>query len=170
MFGRVRQTILALFAWSRPADDMLAADHLPPALFTLYQRMSRSDRQHHLRVFKTLLHRNHHHPALLQAALLHDVGKTRVRFTIIDRIIAVLVKKLLPRHFKKWSQGEPRGWRKALIASAHHPAWGAEMVATAAGDELVVELIRHHQSPVSAEMEPTFKTLLLQLQAADDAS
>ncbi len=170
MLGRVRQTIQALLAWVRPVDNALAGDYLSTELYALFKRMARSDRQHHLRVLARLLDAGHDHPALLTAALLHDVGKIRVRFTIPDRIIAVLVKRFLPHRFETWSQREPRGWRKAIVVSAQHPEWGAEMVAKSGGDALTVALIRYHQTPVTDTMDETLRDLLPHLQTADDAS
>jgi hypothetical protein len=167
MLGRVRQTLQAVSAWSRPVDDTPAARYLEPPLF---QTMSRSDRQHHLRVLNRLLRQGYDHPALVVAALLHDVGKTRVRFTIPDRIMAVLVKRLMPGQYAVWSQGEAKGWRKAIVASAQHPVWGADMVEAAGGDKLAVKLIRYHQATITDSMDANLRILLGQLQAADDAS
>lgn len=171
MWGRVRQTLQVITAWIRPVDDdALAAEYLDPALLELFQTMRRSDRQHHLRVLKYLLKRGHNHPSLLVAALLHDVGKTRTRLTIIDRILAVLVKALLPRRFERWSQSEPRGWRRAFVVSAYHPIWGAEMIIAAGGEPLAADLTRFHQTSPGEIQDDNLRDLLIKLQAADDVS
>lgn len=170
ILGRIRQTTQALFAWSRPVEDHLAAQYLTPELFELFCRMSRSDRQHHIRVLKYLLNSGQTHPSLIVAALLHDVGKTSVRITIVDRVLAVLVKTISPNHFSQWSKGRSSGWRKAFVVSAQHPAWGAEMVATVGGDALAVQLIREHQNSFSKSMSEEFQTLLKWLKEADDTS
>ena len=171
MWGRIRQTFQALFAWLRPVDDDLARQHLSPAAFELFMRMPRSDRQHHLRVFEKLRAAGHTHPALLTAALLHDVGKTRTAFTIPDRILAVVVKKLWPARFDQWSQGRPMGWQRAFVVSAQHPAWGADMLAAIDGDPLAVQLIRYHQDCVAdVPDDDTLRTLLQHLQTMDDIS
>lgn len=170
MWGRVRQTLQAISAWSRPVDDTLAASYLSPALLALYRQMSRSDRQHHLRVLRHLLADGHTEPALLVAALLHDVGKTRARFGVFDRILATVVKKIAPQYFAEWGKGEPRGWRRPFVISAQHPAWGAEMLVAAGAEPLAVALTRLHQDDLSQLHELPLKTLLGYLQAADDAS
>jgi hypothetical protein len=173
MWGRVRQTFQATFAWLRPAQDDLAQSTLTPAEFALFRRMKRSERQHHLRVLAVLLRQGRQQPALLTAALLHDVGKTRVRFTIPERILVVLAKKFLPRRFDQWAAGEADGWRSPFVASAQHPQWGAEMAAGVGSSPLAVELIRYHQTPL-ADLPPgapdELPELLAYLQAADDAS
>ncbi|MDQ7028645.1 MAG: HD domain-containing protein, partial [Ardenticatenia bacterium] len=58
-----------------PEDEALAVEVLPPALLTLYHRMSPRDRAHAARVCRSLLRDGVDEPVLLQAALLHDVGK-----------------------------------------------------------------------------------------------
>ncbi|MCI0712940.1 MAG: HD domain-containing protein [Chloroflexi bacterium] len=169
MIGRVRQTILAATAYLRPVGDELARDYLSDAEFKLFMQMKRSDRQHHLRLLTYLLKRNHSHPALLTAALLHDTGKSTISFSIVDRILAVIVKKLWPTKFKLWSKGEPIGWKKPFVASVSHPRWGAELLAAAGGDELAVALVRHHQDQADA-VPPDLRELLGLLQEADDRS
>jgi hypothetical protein len=160
----------ALFAWTRAVDDDLAASYLGPELFALFQTMSRSDRQHHLRVLRHLLGQERDHPSLMVAALLHDVGKTRVRFTIPERMMAVAVEKVIPPMFERWSRGEARGWRRGFVVSAKHPEWGADMVAAAGGDALAVKLILYHQSRVSDIPDDEIKMWLPYLQMADNAS
>ncbi len=167
---RAWQTAQALTANWRPVADHLAKDALPAPLFALFLSMSRNDRQHHLRVYRQLLAQGHTHPALLQAALLHDVGKTRLRFNVLDRIGVVVVKMLLPHKFEEWGQGEAKGWRRAIVVSAQHPLWGAEMVAALGGDPLAVQLIAHHQDPIMSNLPPTIHELLPVLKAADDAN
>lgn len=168
--GRVRQTLQATFAWVLPLDEHKAKGYLTEAEFCLFQTLRRSERQHHLRVLDKLLKQGHDHPALITAALLHDVGKTRARFTIVERVVAVLVKKFLPRQFETWSSGEAQGWRQPFVMSAQHPAWGAEMVAAAGGDAMAVELIRQHQTRLDHPPQNEFEKLLIALQASDDVS
>ena len=169
MFGRVRQTILAATAYLRPVGDERARAYLSDTEYELYMQMKRSDRQHHLRLLGYLLKRNHSHPALLTAALLHDVGKSTVSFSILDRILAVVVNQLWPAKFKAWSTGEPTGWKTPFVASANHPRWGAELLTAAGGDEAAVALVRHHQDKIGA-VPPHLRELLSLLKEADNRS
>ncbi len=171
VFTRVRQTLQALTASLRPVEDDLAAEYLTPELFALFMTMRRSDRQHHVRVLKYLLAQNSEDTALHYAALLHDVGKTRVSISIFHRILAVLGKRFFPRRFEQWGQGEPTGWRKAFVVSVQHPAWGAEFFDAHADNKQASDLIRYHQDSVATTpLTDTQKELLQQLQIADDAS
>jgi hypothetical protein len=168
--GRVWQTWRFVSAWLRPIADATAQTHLTPAEFALYLRMSRPERQHHLRVLAHLLAVGQTHPALLKAALLHDVGKTRFRFGLIERVLVVLVKRWLPQRFKLWSQSQPQGWKRPFVVSAQHPQWSMEMGQQAGLDPLALELIARHQNPPPQPPQTLADHLLLHLQSADDRS
>lgn len=144
--------------------------YLAPAEMTLFMSMPRSDRQHHLRVLGRVLAQGHTDQALLVAALLHDVGKTRVSFTIPDRILAVLAKRLVPRKFEVWSQADdPHGWQRAFIVSAKHPQWSAAMLEQVGSCAEAIQLVRLHQDAL--EVAPAdLRPRLMALQQADDAS
>lgn len=129
-----------------------------------------------------LTHAGHNEPALLTAALLHDIGKTRHPLPIVERVLVVLGNKFLPGRAASWGIGEPAGWRRAFVIKAQHAQWGAEMAAQAGSNPQVVELIRRHQDlltlqevrvpagvPVAASKEDNDQLLRL-LQWADDRS
>jgi hypothetical protein len=170
MIGRVQQGLQALFSWFLPLDEQIAQAHLSEAEFALFQTMRRSERQHHLRVLDKLLKADHNHPALLTAALLHDVGKTQARFTIVERVLVVLIKKFLPKKFEAWSEGTANIWRQPFVVSAKHPEWSAAMVTQVNGDPLAIELIRLHQTRLKHPPQNEMENLLIALQASDDAS
>jgi hypothetical protein len=131
--------------------------------------MSRSARQHHLRVMKRLVAAGHHDPALLKAALLHDVGKIRFAFGLPQKVIVVLVKWAAPQRYKTWGQSAPTGWKRPFVISAQHPQWSAEMAAAVGSNPLTLELIRRHQDKPIVGEGPSEKLLRL-LQWADDLS
>lgn len=165
---RFRQGVRALAAGLHPADDARAAQHLPPALYTLYHQMRRSERQHSLRVLHGLVAAGHTHPDLLAAALLHDVGKARTRFYLPEKVLVVLVRAAAPRLYRRWGSGHAHGWRRPFAVSVQHPAWGAEMVAQAGGSPLLVELVRRHADPGAGVTGSEAARLLALLQAWDD--
>jgi len=168
--GRLRQTFQFLFAWLFPLNNEPARSYLTAAEYALFLHMSRPERQHHLRVLAFLLDQGHRHPSLLKAALLHDAGKLRYRFSLPDRVLVVLVKALLPGKFRAWSEAEPLGWRRSFVISAKHPIWGAEMCEAIQTDSLAVDLIRSHQTHLDGEPASERDRLLALLQQADDRS
>lgn len=168
---RFWQGTRALAAWVRPVEDTLAEDTLTPDLFALYCRMRRIERQHSLRVLRDLRAHGHTEPDVLVAALLHDVGKTRARFSLPEKVLVVLVKAFAPARYHRWGNGplaDKPAWQRPFAVSAQHPAWGAEMVAAAGGRSLAVELIRRHADPLDGTVTTESDRLLIALQTADD--
>ena len=165
---RIQQGVRALVAWFRPVDDELARRHLTPALYMLYTKMRRSERQHSLRVLHHLLTDGHTNRDLLTAGLLHDVGKTRASFTIPEKVLVVLVKAVAPALVHRWGQGAPCGWRRPFAVSCQHPQWSADMVKAAGGAPAAIELIRRHAEPLMDDTYTDIDRLLRALQIADD--
>ena len=152
---RIRQFFLYLRARPVAADLALVDSTLPPALADLFRRMTPGEQIHSLKVMRWLATRGHTRPELLQAALLHDVGKSTAPINLFERVEAVLVRWLLPGPYARWGQAEPHGWRKPFVTATQHPDWGADLAARAGAPPLVVNLIRRHQvrnfAPVTDE-------------------
>jgi hypothetical protein len=142
---------------------------LTPAEFDLYQRYSLTDQQHTYQVLSLLRQAAHTQPALLTAALLHDVGKTCVPLNVLERSLAVLAYKLLPRQTAVWGQGEANGWKRPFVVKMQHPRWSAELAQAAGSDPLAVWLMAHHQAslPPPAGRDERWQ-MLAWLQWADD--
>jgi putative nucleotidyltransferase with HDIG domain len=128
--------------------------------------MRRAEQAHSLAVLRALRRQGHADPDLMAAALLHDVGKTRVPLRLFDRVLVVLGHSLLPAAARAWSTRAPSGWRRPWVAAAQHASWGAEMVSHAGGSARLQAMIRrHHETPLSRTTE--IDGLLAALQAAD---
>lgn len=167
---RLRQFWHAISARPTPKDLAQAADLLSPEQFSLFQQLQLSEQAHALLVLAKLRERGDNHPALLQAALLHDIGKIKTRLSIWDRTWIVLGKGLFPGKMKTWGQGQAQGWKKAFVVSAQHAAWGAQLAADANLDALAVALIRRHQDSLPGPPQNMEDELLQILQSADDES
>lgn len=170
---RLRQGLRALTAGLHPVDTALAASMLSPAELALFARLRRSEQIHSLNVLRGVLAAGEDDPDLRVAALLHDVGKTLAPFTLPERVLVVLVRKLAPTLYERWAQpdpdGEPpRGWRRPFAISRCHPAWSARLMAGAGCAPRAVELARRHQEHLAAPPRDETERLLLVLQAADD--
>lgn len=165
---RLRQGLRALTAWTHPVDEALAASVLPPDLLALFHRLRRAEQLHSLRVLRDLIAAGECDPALLAAALLHDVGKTVGPFSLPERVIVVLVRKAAPTLYARWSRSEPYGWRRPFAISRRHPEWSAQMAADAGADARTVELCRRHAEALPDPPRGEIERLLAVLQAADD--
>lgn len=146
------------------------AEHLTPAEMGLYGRYDAGDQWHSYRVLKMLCEAGHNDPALLKAALLHDVGKTRVPFGPIQRSIVSLVEKVLPETAASWGQmrlGEASWWQRPFVVSEQHPQWSAEMAEDVGCSETAVALMRRHQDKITF-IHDKEDQLLFYLQWADN--
>jgi len=148
---RVRQFVSAVVAYVRPlaADERAQARAwLPESAWPLFDAMPRNDQRHSLNVLRSLRAADHDDPALLQAALLHDVAKSAGGVTLFHRVAVVLLKIARPDWAARMAQTQAPACgslRYPFWAHANHPRLGAEMAAAAGCDPLAVALIRRHQ-------------------------
>ncbi len=173
-----------------PADTSLAVAILTtPGQRRLFERMPPNDRRHAAAVARTLQQAGYRQPALLQAALLHDVAKCMGQ-PILYRVLIVLLKAFWPALLARVSESanermsesanERIGassppplssfpwWRRPFVIHAHHPAIGAAWAAEVGCDPLAVWLIARHQDSLTTEAASAETELLAALQWADD--
>lgn len=171
LFYRVRQFWWAITARIREEDRALVARILPPEAQALFWRMTPGDQRHSLAVLRTLLAWGETHPALLKAALLHDVGKAATPLTPWERALIVLGEALGAWSGRSGCFRWPilRRWTDRVRRYQAHPEIGAMWAMEAGCDPLTVALIRRHQDglgPPGPE-EDLETRLLRRLQQAD---
>lgn len=166
---RLRQYYQAVTAAPLPEADLREiAAVLGGAAHDLFLRFDKSDRRHSAQVYCLLRNSGHEDPNLLAAALLHDVGKTRVPLASWERALVVVSEKLWPRSVARWGQGEAQGWRRPFVVRCQHPQWGAELAEAAGLDPDTVALIRYHQDAKLPAAQRHLREQLRLLQWADD--
>jgi len=140
-----------------------------PAQRALFDAMSAADQRHALALLRTLRAEGHDHPALMQAALLHDVAKSDVGVTVFHRVAVVLLQALRPA-WLAWLMRDAEGstWRRPFARYVAHAAIGADWAEAAGCDPLAVSIVRRHQSPPPPSTDALEDQLLRLLQTADD--
>ena len=127
---------------ARP-DDAWAERHLVGGERELYRSMDPRERDHGVRVARTLVRRTPDaDPTLVRAALLHDVGKSVRRYAVYERILVHLLPGPVPP-----PDPPRRGVVGARQVAAHHPAYGAAMLRAAGAPERLVDLVARHHAP-----------------------
>jgi hypothetical protein len=140
-----------------------------PAQRALFNRMPAADQRHAVALLRTLRAQGHEHPALMQAALLHDVAKSGMGITVFHRVAVVLLQAVRPAWLAWLVHNAARSWwRRPFARYIEHPVVGALWAEEAGCQSMTVSLIRRHQSPVSSSSGVLEDHLLRLLQAADE--
>jgi len=142
---RARQFFRALLAGVQPKEHALVRSQLTTAQMTLFRHMPRSDQRHCLDVFWTLYNAGYRERSLLQAALLHDVGKTSKKLTLLHRVAVVLLHRFAPGWLDRLAADGKR-WKAGFAVHARHAETGAAWAAQAGSAPRVVSLIRRHHT------------------------
>jgi hypothetical protein len=164
---RVRQFWHALAAAPSTEELRQASQALSPELMRLFLRQHPSEQAHSLKIFSLLREQGETSPDLLNAALIHDVGKSRYPLRIWERVLVVIIQALAPGKAQQWGRAEPRGWKRPFVVASQHPTWGAEMAQACGASVLTTALIRrHHDTPCSNPAQPEDE-LLRRFQSLD---
>jgi len=139
---RARRFVLALRARVEPGEVEALSAYLTPAQVRLFSTMQSADQRHSLEVFGRLLREGHRDPDLLQAALLHDVGKARARLRVWHRVLVDLGQTFWPSAPRWLAAHGPAALRWPLEVGLRHPELGAEDARSAGCSDRAVALIR----------------------------
>jgi hypothetical protein len=133
-----------------PGEQDEIAQMLSPQLRRLFYRQGPQDQRHALEVARRVADT----PELVEAALLHDVGKSEVHLGAFGRSFATLWSRTsLP----VWGQ-----WRTYL----DHAAIGSELLERHGAGPMAIAFTRHHPGPPPPGVPPSSWHALAR---ADDA-
>lgn len=136
---RVGQALGGTFGRLDPEATAAAVAELPENLRPLFLSMRPRDQRHAVGVLRRLGPA----PAILrQAALLHDVGKSRAFLGTAGRTLGVLAESTRTTALVRRVPGV--GPRLALYA--RHPEIGAGMLRDAGAPDQLVEIVAEHQA------------------------
>jgi hypothetical protein len=172
---RAGQFFRALAARPNAEDEAPAQQMLIGRGRELFQSMSLSDRRHALAVWRTLLDAGHADRELLEAALLHDVGKSLCAdgtrpprsIPLPHRVLIVLLEAWRPGLLSRLADANPRSLFHPFRVYLEHPRRGAALAQAAGCSPLTVSLIRRHHEPPGAVTPSREDKLLALLQQAD---
>lgn len=145
--GRIGHLIRRFFGFLRarpptPGEQALLAELLSDAEASLYWEQQYQDQRHSLEVASRVAAMLEADPAVLRAALLHDVGKRRSRLGAVSRSLATVLG----------SAGLPMPER--FVAYRAHGALGARELAEIGCEPLVVEFARWHPGRAPDGIDP----------------
>lgn len=152
---RVRQFIRALRPRLSDADRAAVRAILTPQQYALFARLAPSDQRHAVDVLARVRASGVVDREVLQAALLHDIGKVGSGLRLWHRVAAVLLDAWSPALLRLLSRRGP--WRRAFRAYREHPWRGARLARWAGSSARVVALIAAHQD--GAVTDPALSVL-----------
>lgn len=141
---RVHQFTRGLHPHLAPGEVAEVRGLLRPEEFRLFLHAEPRDRRHSLDLYRLLVAEGAS-PAMLVAALVHDVGKGRL--ATWHRVAFVVLSGVSPRLVSVIAAESGAGWRRALWRLQHHAALGAQALEAVGADARVVVLVRAHTGP-----------------------
>lgn len=129
-------------------DRAWVASVLSESEYALWARMYGPDRRHSAGVAREVEHRLGHEatPAVLAAALLHDVGKIDAGLRTWGRVVATLSAAVAGRDTARlWMRSA--GFTRKVGLYLHHPEIGADLLEMAGSDPLTVAWAAEHHRP-----------------------
>jgi hypothetical protein len=147
--------------------DANLGEALTPAQRAAFLQLPVYDQRHLCAVYRALRSRDPDDHELLQAGLLHDLGKAALngRVRLIDRVAIVVLNRIAPRLSKRLTSLPCPRWRLGLALAVHHPALGADWARTLSCSERTCWLIEHH-----ADRPVLNDDALIRLAAADESA
>ena len=143
--ARVRQ-FLAAGDTRAPAPSLDRLDaYLSPVGRQLFLSQRPFEQRHAIALGKALLAVQPDAPChLIEAALLHDLGKVEADVRRWQRVAFVLLTALAPWLLQRLADPIPDSHRHVLWVLQHHAALGADLAQAQGVDARTVWLIRHH--------------------------
>lgn len=167
--GAVKRFFGQFRAKLTPADRELIDAYLNETGKFLFFQMSRVDQKHSVTVAHAVIaevgdQREIDLTTLVQAALLHDIGKVDGEMNGVNRVVAGFVRRVFPALRDKCGRSYRSGWwnvRYGLYVDRVHPLRGSYMAKVLGIEDSVVELIRHHHDPPREGQAPELTILQL---------
>jgi putative nucleotidyltransferase with HDIG domain len=134
------------------AETQWAREQLNEGERALFDRMSRADRRHAIAVAReaerlATTARTALPDGFVTAALLHDVGKVEAGLgTFARALVTVLAIARRRERLLSW-RASPSRWRERAACYLAHDRIGAELLAAAGSNDLVVSWAREHHLP-----------------------
>jgi len=157
MFYRLHQLYHALFPKVDHTEYAWLHSILHSDALALFQRQTLTEQRHALDVAQDIEKQKEsiacafgeaQYQNLLQAALLHDCGKSLFKLHLWQRIFIVIIG-YLPSQWQQILQKQSNIFGKTLLVYIQHPVWGKHFASQAGVNDQILNLIEKHHFPNS---------------------
>jgi putative nucleotidyltransferase with HDIG domain len=139
---RVQQFVWAISGPNAAPDLGELSNLLTEEQTRLFRTLAVVDQRHCLAVARALAQRSETDAGLLQAALMHDIGKSLAHIAVWERVAYVLLSRVSARLVCRIASARRGDVGHGLYLLAHHAELGAQVAAQAGFSEDVVALVR----------------------------
>ena len=162
-FYRIKQFYWAFQSLIKKDDFTVLNRYLNSQQLNLFMRMSKSERQHSIRVYKSAINyisdkniSDIDKNKMSKCALLHDIGKSQVRINIFEKSFVVIMNKITLGNFLKYNK------IKRISNYYNHPRIGAKLLRDSGEkDEDIIECIEQHHNEEIKEKSIYLKILMI---------
>ncbi|WP_026889736.1 HD domain-containing protein [Clostridium beijerinckii] len=149
---RIRQFYWAIESIFIKEDLELLKIYLSASELNLFMKLTKSERQHSIRVYKTAIKYIEDNNIvdvdknkMSKCALLHDIGKSEAKLNIFYKGIIVIINSITCGKFLKYNKN------KKVISYYNHPEIGAKLLESINTDEYfdIINSIKYHHNESS---------------------
>ena len=146
MLYRVKQFILGFISLYKKVDYDYVNKYLNEDDLVLFNRLKINDKHHSIRVCKDSINFNNKlekkekvdEVKLGRAALLHDLGKSKLYLSLIDKSAIVILDKITKGNIKNYKKN------KKINIYYKHPKEGYEILRRKGYSKEILEVVRDH--------------------------
>jgi len=155
MFYRLKQFYKAVFPKIKENEYAWVSEILNHQEFALFIKESPVEQRHAIDVASDIykkqcliktLHGSEQYGNLLKAALLHDCGKSVIKYRLWQRVVIALARPI-PKEYKNNLIKRRTSLGRLLLLDSLHPKWGKHLVAKIGMNSNIQTLILNHHSP-----------------------
>ena len=170
IFYRIKQFFRALSPRITEEDKAFVRQYLNIEEAALFDNLTRYQKKHSLAVAKKMLEvvrgsEEVDEKGAVKFSLLHDIGKSAVRFSLFDLVILVIFRKLfrgLYNKLAKKGEGSSSLILRKFYVHKFHGIIGAELLRRAGVSEKIADLVENHDKILEPN-DPLELMLLRQL-------
>lgn len=152
IFYRIKQFFRALSPRITEEDRAFVRQYLNIEESALFDNLTRYQKKHSIVVAQRMLgvirgSEEVNEKEAVKFSLLHDIGKSAVRFSLFDLVILAIFRKLFPGLYNKLAEkgeGSSNFLLRKFYVHKFHGIIGAELLRRAGVEEKIVDLVKEH--------------------------
>ena len=163
MIKRIKQFYINLTDKMTDDDYLYVKSKLTKEEYNLFLKLLKSEQKHSVRVARDIERKFKNNEInnclilenidiLIQASLLHDIGKIKKKVNIVDKSIIVILNKLTKGNLKKLNN-------KKVQCYYNHPEYSYDILKDINNDALLLNIVRNHHKDTNDKLIRFFQEI-----------